>query len=62
MDLEAFSIQEFLGTLLIGLPILIFIPFIFLEFIARIREIFGSSSERKFAPPRLHPRKGGGFY
>lgn len=40
MDYEAFTIKEFLGIILIGFPVLIYVAFVLLEFIARIREIF----------------------
>lgn len=42
LDYEAFSIQEFLGMILI-FPIYIYVTFVILEFISRLRDFFRTS-------------------
>jgi len=55
MEFENFSIQEFLGIILIGLPCFVFFIEILLEFIARIRENF-TTEKRTFFHHHFHYR------
>jgi len=48
IDYEALSIEEFLGLILIFLPIFTFVTFVILEFIVRIRDFFKTSERRPF--------------
>lgn len=43
MDIESFSLDEFLGILFIGLPVLVFLAFELLQFIAEYRENFNKN-------------------
>ena len=55
LDYDAFSIQEFLGMILI-FPIFIYVSFVLIEFIARIRD-FLHISNRAFRIGRSGNRR-----